>query len=418
MKYDFTAIEKKWQEKWLEEKPFTAVTGDKTREKFYGLIEFPYPSGQGLHVGHARPFTAMDIICRKKRMQGYNVLFPIGFDAFGLPTENYAIKNHVHPAIVTKQNIANFTKQLHMLGYSFDWDRVVDTTDPSYYKWTQWIFLQLFKKGLAYKASMPVNWCTSCKCVLANEEVVEGVCERCGSEVIRKEKSQWMLAITKYADRLIDDLDDVDYIERVKIQQRNWIGRSEGTEVDFTATNGDKLTVYTTRCDTLFGVTYMVISPEHPYLAQWKDQLTNWDAVEAYRQEAARKSDFERGELNKEKTGVRLEGIEAVHPVTGKHIPHFRFRLCADGLRHRHRHGRARPRSARLGLCHGLRPAHRGGSQGRRRDQVRLCPEGRYRHHGQLRLPQRPDGEGGYPRHEKVGHGTWHRPSQDQLQAP
>ena len=323
MKYDFTAIEKKWQEKWLEEKPFTAVTGDKTREKFYGLIEFPYPSGQGLHVGHARPFTAMDIICRKKRMQGYNVLFPIGFDAFGLPTENYAIKNHVHPAIVTKQNIANFTKQLHMLGYSFDWDRVVDTTDPSYYKWTQWIFLQLFKKGLAYKASMPVNWCTSCKCVLANEEVVEGVCERCGSEVIRKEKSQWMLAITKYADRLIDDLDDVDYIERVKIQQRNWIGRSEGTEVDFTATNGDKLTVYTTRCDTLFGVTYMVISPEHPYLAQWKDQLTNWKAVEAYRQEAARKSDFERGELNKEKTGVRLEGIEAVHPVTGKHIPIF-----------------------------------------------------------------------------------------------
>ena len=323
MKYDFTAIEKKWQEKWLEEKPFAAVTGDKTREKFYGLIEFPYPSGQGLHVGHARPFTAMDIICRKKRMQGYNVLFPIGFDAFGLPTENYAIKNHIHPAIVTKQNIANFTKQLHMLGYSFDWDRVVDTTDPSYYKWTQWIFLQLFKKGLAYKASMPVNWCTSCKCVLANEEVVEGVCERCGSEVIRKEKSQWMLAITKYADRLIDDLDDVDYIERVKIQQRNWIGRSEGTEVDFTATNGDKLTVYTTRCDTLFGVTYMVISPEHPYLNQWKDQLTNWEAVEAYRQEAARKSDFERGELNKDKTGVRLEGIEAVHPVTGKHIPIF-----------------------------------------------------------------------------------------------
>ena len=323
MKYDFTAIEKKWQEKWLEEKPFTAVTGDKTREKFYGLIEFPYPSGQGLHVGHARPFTAMDIICRKKRMQGYNVLFPIGYDAFGLPTENYAVQHHIHPAKVTHDNIENFRKQLHMLGYSFDWDRVVDTTDPSYYKWTQWIFLQLFKKGLAYKASMPVNWCTSCKCVLANEEVVEGVCERCGSEVIRKEKSQWMLAITKYADRLIDDLDDVDYIERVKIQQRNWIGRSEGTEVDFTATNGDKLTVYTTRCDTLFGVTYMVISPEHPYLAQWKDQLTNWDAVEDYRQEAARKSDFERGELNKEKTGVRLEGIEAVHPVTGKHIPIF-----------------------------------------------------------------------------------------------
>ena len=322
MKYDFTAIEQKWQQKWLETKPFTAVTGD-PRPKFYGLIEFPYPSGQGLHVGHARPFTAMDIICRKKRMQGYNVLFPMGFDAFGLPTENYAIKNHVHPAIVTKQNIANFTKQLHMLGYSFDWDRVIDTTDPSYYKWTQWIFLQLFKKGLAYKASMPVNWCTSCKCVLANEEVVEGVCERCGSPVIRKEKSQWMLAITKYADRLIDDLDDVDYIERVKIQQRNWIGRSEGTEVRFTATNGADLTVYTTRCDTLFGVTYMVLSPEHPYLKEWKDQIANWDEVEAYLAAAARKSDMERTELSKEKSGVRLQGIEAVHPVTGKHLPLF-----------------------------------------------------------------------------------------------
>ena len=323
MKYDFTAIEKKWQQKWLEEKPFAAVTGDTTREKFFGLIEFPYPSGQGLHVGHARPFTAMDVICRKKRMQGYNVLFPIGFDAFGLPTENYAIKNHIHPAIVTKQNIANFTKQLHMLGYSFDWDRVVDTTDPTYYKWTQWIFLQLFKKGLAYKASMPVNWCTSCKCVLANEEVVEGVCERCGSAVIRKEKSQWMLKITEYADRLIDDLDDLDYIERVKIQQRNWIGRSEGTEVSFTATNGDDLTVYTTRCDTLFGVTYMVLSPEHPYLKKWKDSLTNWEEVQAYVDAAARKSDLERTELSKDKTGVRLQGIEAVHPVTGKHIPIF-----------------------------------------------------------------------------------------------
>ena len=322
MKYDFTAIEQKWQRKWGETKPFTAVTGD-PKPKFYGLIEFPYPSGQGLHVGHARPFTAMDIICRKKRMQGYNVLFPMGFDAFGLPTENYAIKNHVHPAIVTKQNIANFTKQLHMLGYSFDWDRVIDTTDPSYYKWTQWIFLQLFKKGLAYKASMPVNWCTSCKCVLANEEVVEGVCERCGSPVIRKEKSQWMLAITKYADRLIDDLDDVDYIERVKIQQRNWIGRSEGTEVRFTATNGADLTVYTTRCDTLFGVTYMVLSPEHPYLKEWKDQIANWDEVEAYLAAAARKSDMERTELSKEKSGVRLQGIEAVHPVTGKHLPLF-----------------------------------------------------------------------------------------------
>ncbi len=323
MKYDFTAIEKKWQQKWLEAKPFTAVNGDTSREKFFGLIEFPYPSGQGLHVGHARPFTAMDIICRKKRMQGFNVLFPIGYDAFGLPTENYAVKNHIHPAKVTHDNVENFRKQLRMLGYSFDWDREVNTTDPDYYKWTQWIFLQMFKKGLAYKASMPVNWCTSCKIVLANEEVVEGVCERCGGEVIRKEKSQWMLAITKYADRLIDDLEDVDFINRVKIQQRNWIGRSEGTEVDFTATNGDKLTVYTTRCDTLFGVTYMVISPEHPFLEQWKDQIKNWDEVAAYQAEAARKSDFERGELNKEKTGVRLDGIEAVNPATGKHVPVF-----------------------------------------------------------------------------------------------
>ncbi|WP_300344309.1 leucine--tRNA ligase [uncultured Oscillibacter sp.] len=323
MKYDFTAIEKKWQARWLEEKPFTAVNGDTSREKFFGLIEFPYPSGQGLHVGHARPFTAMDIICRKKRMQGYNVLFPIGYDAFGLPTENYAVKNHIHPAKVTHDNVENFRRQLRMLGYSFDWDREVNTTDPEYYKWTQWIFLQMFKKGLAYKASMPVNWCTSCKIVLANEEVVEGVCERCGGEVIRKEKSQWMLAITKYADRLIDDLDTVDFINRVKIQQRNWIGRSEGTEVDFTATNGDKLTVYTTRCDTLFGVTYMVISPEHPFLEQWKDQIRNWGEVAAYQAEAARKSDFERGELNKEKTGVRLDGIEAVNPANGKHVPIF-----------------------------------------------------------------------------------------------
>nr|WP_326166922.1 leucine--tRNA ligase [uncultured Oscillibacter sp.] len=323
MKYDFTAIEKKWQARWLEEKPFTAVNGDTSREKFFGLIEFPYPSGQGLHVGHARPFTAMDIICRKKRMQGYNVLFPIGYDAFGLPTENYAVKNHIHPAKVTHDNVENFRRQLRMLGYSFDWDREVNTTDPEYYKWTQWIFLQMFKKGLAYKASMPVNWCTSCKIVLANEEVVEGVCERCGGEVIRKEKSQWMLAITKYADRLIDDLDTVDFINRVKIQQRNWIGRSEGTEVDFSATNGDKLTVYTTRCDTLFGVTYMVISPEHPFLEQWKDQIRNWGEVAAYQAEAARKSDFERGELNKEKTGVRLDGIEAVNPANGKHVPIF-----------------------------------------------------------------------------------------------
>ena len=322
MKYDFAAIEKKWQKRWEETKPYAAVTGDK-RPKFYGLIEFPYPSGQGLHVGHPRPFTAMDIVTRKKRMEGYNVLYPIGFDAFGLPTENYAIKNHIHPAIVTKQNIANFTSQLKMLGYGFDWDRCIDTTDPSYYKWTQWIFQQMFKRGLAYKTTMPVNWCTSCKCVLANEEVVNGVCERCGSEVIRKEKSQWMLKITAYAQRLLDDLEDVDYIERVKIQQRNWIGRSTGAEITFQTNIGDEVTVYTTRADTLFGTSYMVISPEHPLLKNWQPHIKNWDAVAAYQEEAARKSDFERGELNKEKTGVRLEGIEAINPVTHKPLPLF-----------------------------------------------------------------------------------------------
>ena len=322
MNYDFAAIEKKWQANWEKTKPYAAVTGDK-RPKFYGLIEFPYPSGQGLHVGHPRPFTAMDIVTRKKRMQGYNVLFPIGFDAFGLPTENYAIKNHIHPAVVTKNNIENFTNQLKMLGYGFDWDRCVDTTDPNYYKWTQWIFLQMFKHGLAYKSTMPVNWCTSCKCVLANEEVVNGVCERCGSEVIRKEKSQWMLKITEYAQRLIDDLDDVDYIERVKIQQRNWIGRSTGAEITFDTNVGDQVTVYTTRADTLFGTTYMVISPEHPLLKKWQPLIKNWDAVAAYQDEAAHKSDFERGELNKEKTGVRLEGIEVMNPVTHKPLPMF-----------------------------------------------------------------------------------------------
>ena len=298
------------------------MTGD-PRPKFYGLIEFPYPSAAGLHVGHPRPFTAMDIICRKKRMQGYNVLNPIGFDAFGLPTENFAIKNHIHPAIVTQQNIKNFTRQLKMLGYGFDWDRVVDTTDPNYYKWTQWIFLQMFKHDLAYKTTMPVNWCTSCKCVLANEEVVEGVCERCGSEVIRKEKSQWMLRITKYADRLIDDLDDVDFIERVKTQQRNWIGRSTGTEVTFKTNTEDDITVYTTRVDTLFGVTYTVISPEHPLLKKWQPLIKNWDEVAAYQEAAARKSDFERGELNKDKTGVRLDGIEVINPANGKVVPMF-----------------------------------------------------------------------------------------------
>ena len=323
MQYDFAAIEKKWQDNWEKTKPYRAVTGDKTRKKFYGLIEFPYPSAAGLHVGHPRPFTAIDVVTRKKRMEGYNVLFPIGFDAFGLPTENFAIKNHIHPAVVTQENIKNFTRQLKMLGYGFDWDRCVDTTDPKYYKWTQWIFLQMFKHGLAYKTTMPVNWCTSCKCVLANEEGVEGVCERCGSEVVRKEKSQWMLRITKYADRLIDDLDDLDFIERVKIQQKNWIGRSTGTEVTFKTNMGDDVTVYTTRADTLFGTTYMVISPEHPLLKKWKDKIANWDEVEEYQAAAARKSDFERGELNKEKTGVRLKGVEVINPVTGGVLPMF-----------------------------------------------------------------------------------------------
>ncbi len=322
MKYDHKQVEKKWQDIWDEKQCFRAEN-DSDKEKFYALVEFPYPSGQGLHVGHPRSYTALDIVARKKRMQGYNVLYPMGWDAFGLPTENFAIKNHVHPAEVTKKNIARFKSQLKSLGLSFDWSREINTTDPSYYKWTQWIFLQLFKKGLAYKKEMSVNWCTSCKCVLANEEVVNGVCERCGSEVVHKTKSQWMLAITKYAQRLIDDLDDVDYIERVKIQQRNWIGRSTGAEVDFKTTEGDTLTVYTTRPDTLFGATYMVISPEHPMIEQWADKLNNIEDVRAYREEAARKSDFERTELNKDKTGVKLDGVAAINPVNGKQIPIF-----------------------------------------------------------------------------------------------
>ena len=324
MKYEFAAIEPKWQKRWEEAKVYAA--GEHSgKPKFYGLVEFPYPSGQGLHVGHPRPYTAMDIVTRKKRMDGYNVLFPMGFDAFGLPTENYAIKNHIHPAKVTRDNIANFTAQLKMLGFGFDWDRVVDTTDPSYYKWTQWIFLQLYKKGLAYKATMPVNWCTSCKCVLANEEVVEGVCERCGSAVIRKEKSQWMLKITEYAQRLIDDLDDLDFIERVKIQQRNWIGRSTGAEVTFKSTAGDDIVVFTTRPDTLFGATYMVLSPEHELVKSWLEagKLANADEVRAYQKTAASKSDLERTELNKEKTGVCLDGVRGVNPVNGKEIPIF-----------------------------------------------------------------------------------------------
>ena len=322
MKYDHKLVEKKWQDAWDEAHCFEAENGG-DKEKFYALVEFPYPSGQGLHVGHPRSYTALDIVARKKRMQGYNVLYPMGWDAFGLPTENFAIKNHIHPAEVTKKNVARFKSQLKALGLSFDWSREINTTDPNYYKWTQWIFLQLFKKGLAYKKEMSVNWCTSCKCVLANEEVVNGVCERCGSEVVHKTKSQWMLAITKYAQRLIDDLDEVDFIERVKVQQRNWIGRSTGAEVDFKTTEGDTLTVYTTRPDTLFGATYMVISPEHPAIEQWADKLKNIDAVRAYREEAARKSDFERTELNKDKTGVKLDGVAAINPVNGREIPIF-----------------------------------------------------------------------------------------------
>ena len=322
MKYDHKQVEKKWQDIWDEAHCFEAENGS-DKEKFYALVEFPYPSGQGLHVGHPRSYTALDIVARKKRMQGYNVLYPMGWDAFGLPTENYAIKNHVHPAEVTKNNIARFKGQLRALGLSFDWSREINTTDPNYYKWTQWIFLQLFKKGLAYKKEMSVNWCTSCKCVLANEEVVNGVCERCGSEVVHKTKSQWMLAITKYAQRLIDDLDDVDFIDLVKVQQKNWIGRSTGAEVDFKTTEGDTLTVYTTRPDTLFGATYMVISPEHPAVEKWAGKLANIDEIHAYREEAARKSDFERTELNKDKTGVKLDGVAAVNPVNGREIPIF-----------------------------------------------------------------------------------------------
>ena len=322
MKYDHINIEKKWQDKWEEKGVFHAESNS-VKEKFFALIEFPYPSGQGLHVGHPRPYTALDTVARKRRLQGYNVLYPIGWDAFGLPTENYAIKNHIHPAIVTQNNIARFKKQIQSLGISFDWSREINTTDPSYFKWTQWIFLQLFKHNLAYKKEMSVNWCTSCKCVLANEEVVNGVCERCGSEVIRKVKSQWMLKITEYAQRLVDDLDTVDYPDRVKTQQKNWIGRSTGAEVDFTATTGDILTVYTTRPDTLFGATYMVVSPEHPYIEKWADIIENIDEVRAYQQEAAKKSDFERTEMAKEKTGVIIKGVRAVNPVNNTEIPIF-----------------------------------------------------------------------------------------------
>lgn len=322
MKYNHLVVEPKWQKAWEEKGCFHAEENS-DKKKFYALIEFPYPSGQGLHVGHPRPYTALDVVSRKRRLQGYNVLYPIGWDAFGLPTENYAIKNHIHPEIVTKNNVARFKKQIQSLGISFDWSREINTTDPEYYKWTQWIFLQLFKHGLAYKKEMAVNWCTSCKCVLANEEVVNGVCERCGSEVVRKVKSQWMLKITEYADRLIKDLDLVDYPDRVKAQQKNWIGKSTGAEVDFNTTEDDKLTVYTTRCDTLFGATYMVISPEHPCIEKWNDKIKNIEDVKAYQAEAAKKSDFERTELVKEKTGVMLDGVKAINPVNGKEIPIF-----------------------------------------------------------------------------------------------
>ena len=322
MKHEFKEIEPKWQKKWEEAHVFHAEN-DYTKPKYYALVEFPYPSGQGLHVGHPRSYTALDIVARKRRMQGYNVLYPMGWDAFGLPTENFAIKNHIHPEIVTAQNVAHFKAQLKSLGLSFDWDREINTTDPDYYKWTQWIFLQLFKKGLAYKKEMSVNWCTSCKCVLANEEVVNGVCERCGSEVIHKVKSQWMLKITAYAQRLIDDLSDVNYLERVKTSQINWIGRSTGAEVEFDTTGGDKLLIYTTRPDTLFGATYMVMSPEHPYIEKWAERITNMDAVREYQEVSARKSDFERTEMAKDKTGVRLEGVAAINPVNGKEIPIF-----------------------------------------------------------------------------------------------
>ena len=320
--YNFKAIEKKWQDKWEETGAFHAETNSK-KPKYYTMIEFPYPSGAGLHVGHPRSYTALDIIARKRRMEGYNVLYPIGWDAFGLPTENFAIKNKVHPKIVTAKNIANFTRQLKMLGFSFDWSREINTTDPSYYKWTQWIFLQLFKHGLAYKQEMPINWCTGCKVGLSNEEVVNGVCERCGSEVVQKRKSQWMLKITEYAQRLIDDLDDVNYLEKIKTQQKNWIGRSEGAEVKFKLSTGDEMIVYTTRADTLFGATYTVMSPEHPLIEKMKDTITNYDEVLAYKTEAAKKSEFERTELAKEKTGVKLEGIYAVNPANGAKLPVF-----------------------------------------------------------------------------------------------
>ena len=392
MKYDYKAVEAKWQKVWEDEKTFH-VEIDHKKPKFYALVEFPYPSGAGLHVGHPRSYTALDVVSRKRRQNGYNVLYPMGWDAFGLPTENFAMKNHIHPAIVTKSNVDHFRSQLKALGFSFDWDREINTTDPEYYKWTQWIFLQLYKHGLAYKKEMNVNWCTGCKCVLANEEVVNGVCERCGSEVVHKVKSQWMLKITAYADKLIDGLDGLDYIERVATQQKNWIGRSHGAEVNFGTTAGDTLTVYTTRCDTLFGATYMVVSPEHAMVKEWleKGLLKNADAVTAYQAEAARKSDFERSELNKEKTGVQLEGVRGINPVNDKEIPIFISDYVLY-LRHRCHHGRACPRYPRLGVRQKVWPAHHRGRQGQHPLQPRRgCLHRRgHRYAGQLRLPRRP----------------------------
>ena len=398
MKYDYKAVEAKWQKVWEDEKTFHAEV-DHSKPKFYALVEFPYPSAAGLHVGHPRSYTALDVVARRRRQCGYNVLYPMGWDAFGLPTENYAMKNHIHPAIVTKKNVDRFRAQLKSLGFSFDWDREINTTDPEYYKWTQWIFLQLYKHGLAYKKEMNVNWCTGCKCVLANEEVVNGVCERCGSEVVHRVKSQWMLKITDYADKLIDGLDGLDYIDRVVTQQKNWIGRSYGAEVDFGTTTGDTLTVYTTRCDTLFGATYMVLSPEHALLARWIKEgvIQNVEAVKAYQAEAARKSDFERTEINKEKTGVRLEGVMGINPVNNP---------C--------------PRYPRLGVRQEVWPAHRGSGQGQDRVQpgqgsLYRCG---HRHPGELRVPERPVGHRRQREDGRLAGREQQGPQEGQLQAP
>ena len=420
MKYDFKAVEAKWQKVWEDEKTFHAEI-DPQKPKFYALVEFPYPSAAGLHVGHPRSYTALDVVARRRRQCGYNVLYPMGWDAFGLPTENYAMKNHIHPAIVTKKNVDRFRAQLKSLGFSFDWDREINTTDPEYYKWTQWIFLQLYKHGLAYKKEMNVNWCTGCKCVLANEEVVNGVCERCGSEVVHRVKSQWMLKITDYADKLIDGLDGLDYIDRVVTQQKNWIGRSYGAEIDFGTTTGDTLTVYTTRCDTLFGATYMVLSPENSLLARWMEEgvIRNADEVKAYQAEAARKSDFERTEINKEKTGVRLDGVMGINPVNGKQIPIF----ISDYVLATYGTGAIMAVPAHdsrdWGVRQKVRPAHRRGGQGQ--DALRPGQRGLHRrghrHPGQLRLPGRAVGHRRQGKDGRLAGGERQGPQEGQLQA-